>query len=250
MLTLYTFGPAFGLPDASPFVTKTETLLKMAGLPYRTDPNGFRRAPKGKLPYIEDDGVTVADSTFIRWHIEKKYRIDFDGHLSAEQRGIAWAVEKLCEDNLYWAALHWRWLDDDNFARGPAVFFQSIPGPIRPLVQKIVRRKVASATKAHGIGRHTPDEQLALAARGIESLAAILGDKRYLTGDMPCGADATVFSMTLAMLCPHFESPLRRESERHANLVAYVARMREVYFSMTEKRHEGAERLRSASAAG
>ena len=37
MITLYTFGPAFGLPDPSPFVMKAEVLLKMAGLPYRTD---------------------------------------------------------------------------------------------------------------------------------------------------------------------------------------------------------------------
>ncbi len=76
VITLYTFGPAFGLPDPSPFVMKVETLLKMAKLPYRTDQNGFSKAPKGKLPYIDDDGVVVADSTIIRWHLEKKYRID------------------------------------------------------------------------------------------------------------------------------------------------------------------------------
>jgi hypothetical protein len=34
---------------------------------YQTDPTGFRRAPKGKLPYIDDDGERIADSTFIRW---------------------------------------------------------------------------------------------------------------------------------------------------------------------------------------
>ncbi len=34
MITLYTFGPHFGLPDESPFVTKTMLLLKFAGLPY------------------------------------------------------------------------------------------------------------------------------------------------------------------------------------------------------------------------
>jgi Glutathione S-transferase N-terminal domain len=56
MITLYTFGPAFGLPDPGPFVTKAEVLLKMAGLPYQTDPAGFRRAPKGKLPYTTANG--------------------------------------------------------------------------------------------------------------------------------------------------------------------------------------------------
>src|SRR5262249_24742139 len=91
MITLYTFGPAFGLPDPSPFVTKAEVLLKMAGLDYRTDRNGLRRAPKGKLPFIDDDGERIADSTFIRWHIEKKYGVDLDRGLTAPERAVAWA---------------------------------------------------------------------------------------------------------------------------------------------------------------
>jgi glutathione S-transferase len=89
MITLYGFGPAFGLPDPSPFVMKAELLLKMAGLPYKADTGGMRKAPKGKLPYIVDDGEAVGDSTFIRWHIEKKYQIDFDRGLTPEQRAIA-----------------------------------------------------------------------------------------------------------------------------------------------------------------
>ncbi|MBN9116148.1 MAG: glutathione S-transferase N-terminal domain-containing protein, partial [Pandoraea sp.] len=94
MLTLYTFGPSFGLPDASPFVVKAEMLLKLAGLPYRTDRSGFRHAPKGKLPYIDDEGEIVADSTLIRLHIERKYGFDFDAGLTPERRGAAWMFEK------------------------------------------------------------------------------------------------------------------------------------------------------------
>ena len=67
---LYTFGPAFGLPDPSPFVTKVDVLLKLSGQPYATKIGDVRAAPKGKLPYIVDDGEIVADSTFIRWHME------------------------------------------------------------------------------------------------------------------------------------------------------------------------------------
>src|ERR1700686_3763130 len=95
VIPLYNLGPALGLPDPSPFVTKVETLLKMAKLPYRTDGTGFAKAPKGKVPYIDDDGVVVPDSTFIRWHIEKKYRIDFDQGLDAAQKATAWAFEKM-----------------------------------------------------------------------------------------------------------------------------------------------------------
>ena len=61
MITLHSFGPAFGLPDPSPFVTKAEVLLKMAGLPYTTETGGLGKAPKGKLPYIVDDAETIAD---------------------------------------------------------------------------------------------------------------------------------------------------------------------------------------------
>ncbi len=112
MITLFAFGPAFGLPDPSPFVIKVETLLKMAALPYRVDTGSLGKAPKGKLPYIEDDGERIADSTFIRWHLEKKYQIDFDRGLSPEERAAAWAFEKMAEDNLYWTLVHARWVDD------------------------------------------------------------------------------------------------------------------------------------------
>ena len=78
MITLYTFGPFFGLPEASPFVMKGEMLLKLAGLEYQTNTRGFGKAPKGKLPYIRDGETLVADSTLIRLYIEQKYSFDFD----------------------------------------------------------------------------------------------------------------------------------------------------------------------------
>ena len=136
MITLYTFGPAFGLPDPSPFVTKAEVLLKMAGLAYQTDLTGFRRAPKGKLPYIDDDGERIADSTFIRWHLEKKYGVDFERGLSVEQRAVGWAFEKMAEDHLYWALVDARWQDDANFAKGPSGIFPKNPCRRAPLYDR------------------------------------------------------------------------------------------------------------------
>jgi glutathione S-transferase len=106
MITLYTFGPYFGLPDGSPFVIKVMLLLKFAGLEHREDRGGYGKAPKGKLPYINDDGLIVADSTFVRFHIEKKYGFDFDAGLAPEQRAVAWAAEKMCEEHLI--LLCWR----------------------------------------------------------------------------------------------------------------------------------------------
>jgi glutathione S-transferase len=230
LITLHKFGPAFGLTDPSPFVMKTETLLKMANLPYRIDTEGFRRAPKGKLPYIDDDGEIIADSTFIRWHIEKKYGIDFDRGLQSEQRAIAWAFEKMVEDHLYWALLDSRWNDDANFAKGPAIFFRRIPAPVRPLVIWLIRHRVRKSLRAHGMGRHSRAEIVALGTRAIDGLADFLWTKRYFMGEEPTGADATMFAFVAGALCPHFDTPLRTAAERHDNLRHYVGRMTARYY--------------------
>jgi len=164
MINLYTFGPYFGLPDPSPFVMKAEVLLKMANLPFETDTGGFNKAPKGKLPYIADDGEIIADSTLIRLHIERKYDFDFDAGLSPPERGVAWAFEKMCEDHLYWAGLHARWMVDENFDKGPRRFFDAVPSPLRPLVVLMTRRQVRRNLWGHGMGRHTMAEMDQLAA--------------------------------------------------------------------------------------
>ena len=225
MITLYSFGPAFGLPDPSPFVTKAEVLLKMSGLPFRTDTSGFRKAPKGKLPYIDDDGERIADSTFIRWHLEKRHSIDFDRTLGKEQRATAWAFEKMAEDNLYWAFVDARWSDDANFAKGPANFFRSVPAPVRPIVTTMVRRSIRKTLHAQGLGRHTKAEIVAIGTRSLDAIADFLGDKPFFMGPEPAGIDATMFAFAAGALCPVFETPLRQAAQRHDNLRRYVGRM-------------------------
>jgi glutathione S-transferase len=230
MITLYTFGPYFGLPDPSPFVMKAEVLLKMAGVPYRTDTGGFSKAPKGKLPYIDDNGDIVADSTFIRLHIVKKYGFDFYAGLSSRERAIAWAFEKMCEDHLYWAGLHARWMVDANFDKGPRQFFDAAPAPLRPLVVLMARRQFRRNLWGHGMGRHTTAEMEQLAARDIDAIADFLAEKPYLMGEVPCSADATVFPFMAHALCPLFETAIRTRAEQRPNLVAYCDRLMKRYF--------------------
>jgi glutathione S-transferase len=175
-------------------------LLKMANLPYRTDTNGFGKAPKGKLPYIDDDGERIGDSTFIRWHIEKKYGFDFDRGLSAEQRAVAWAFEKMAEDNLYWGIVDARWTDDANFRKGPAAFFSKIPAPVRPIVVALIRRQVRKSLHGHGLGRHSQAEIVRLATRDVDAIADYLGQKPFFMGSDPTGVDATMFAFAAGIL--------------------------------------------------
>ena len=230
MITLYAFGPAFGLPDPSPFVMKTAIHLQMAGLPYRTDLTGFPVAPKGKLPYINDGGEIVADSTFIRAHLERKYGIDLDDGLSARQRAEAWAIERMLEDHLAWVAGLFRWMVDENFFSGPAHFFDKAPEFVRARLIEETRAKVKQAHWSHGMGRHSPEEIAELGGRSLTALAAILSDRAYVMGERPTGVDAMATAVLAEALTPYFDTPLRREAESFPNLVAYTDRMLQQYF--------------------
>jgi glutathione S-transferase len=230
MITLYTFGPAFGTPDPSPFVMKADMLLKLAGLPYETSTRGFGKAPKGKLPYIRDGETLVADSTLIRMYLEKKYSIDFDRGLSERDRGVAWSMEKMFEDHFYWVIVYWRWLNEENFAKGPNAFFNRAPAPIRPLAKWMVLGRLRKTLHGHGIGRHSEEETTAMASRSIDAISQILGDNPYFFGSAPCGADATAFAFVACALSAVFNSPIRDKMASLPNLVAYRDRMMKQFY--------------------
>jgi glutathione S-transferase len=230
MITLYTFGPYFGLPDGSPFVTKAMLLLKIAGLDYAEDRGGYGKAPKGKLPYIDDDGEKIADSTFIRLHIEKKYHFDYDAGLTEAQKALGWALEKFCEDHLYWLVMNDRWLIDANFEKGPAHFFDALPAPLRPLIGALVRRKVRRDALGQGLARHSQAERAELARRGFSAASTLLGDTPFVFGDRPHGADATFGAFALAGQCPIFSGPGCDAAKSFPNLTAYAKRIEADYF--------------------
>src|SRR6185436_10272027 len=98
MIILHGGGEGFGLPEISPYVTKTEVQLKMAALPYRKVFATPQESPKGQVPFVDVGAERVADSTFIRAFLERTYGVDFDEPLNARERAEAWAVERMVEN--------------------------------------------------------------------------------------------------------------------------------------------------------
>lgn len=230
MITLYGFGPFFGLPEASPFVTKTEVQLRMMKLPYIKQVGARDQSPKGQLPYLDDGEIRIADSSFIRMHLEEAYGIDLDQTLDERQRAEAWTIERMVEHQLYWMLVHMRWVMPANFDKGPSHFFDAAPHTARDQMRSEARARVADVTRMAGPGRHALPEIVELGTRSLSALSMQLGWKPYLMGDRPCGADATVFGVLAGLLTPFFDSPLRDRASEFANLVAYVDRMMVRYY--------------------
>lgn len=225
MIKLYIFGPGFGVADVSPFGMKTRMQLAMADVPHEVVLGGYPKAPKGKLPFIEDDERVVADSTFIRAYIEERFGVDLDAGLSTMQRAVAWSTERMLEDHLYWLAAYYRWLDEANFERGPTHFFDDMPAEMADDMRNKTVADVRAGMHAHGISRHTEAEMIDLARRDLDSLDGILSDQDFLFGERATAVDATMAGMIISAACPLFISPLRSLVETYPRLLAHSQRM-------------------------
>ena len=187
-------------------------------------------SPKGQLPYIVDEAESVADSTFIRAHIEGKYGFDFDAPLSLQARAQAWAFERMIEHHVYWALVGARWVDAENFARGAGAFLRC---GARASARKTSRRRAIPRCRELPAERSRPPRP----GRGYRSRRPLVvcavgpaRDKPYLMGETPCGTDATAFGALAGILTPFFASPLRERAEEFQNLTAYVDRMMLRYY--------------------
>ena len=136
----------------------------------------------------------------------------------------------MIEHHIYWALVGARWVDPKNFAKGPAHFFDGAPAHMREKLREDAQFRVAENYLISGLGRHAPDEDVDLAIRSLLSLSVQLGDKPFLMGDAPCGADATAFAIMAGILTPFFISPLRERAQQFDNLIAYVDRMMGRYY--------------------
>lgn len=232
MIRLHQFAPAFGLPNASPFCMKVETYLRMAGLPFEAVNDGnIMKAPKGKLPYIDDEGTVVADSSFIIEHLKQRHGDPLDAALSPLQRAQATALQRLLEENLYWAVVYTRWVQPAGWAMTGPAFFGGLPPPLRWLVPPLARRGMRASLRGHGMGRHNAQEVMAIGCRDITAVADWLGPQPYMLGDAPTSVDATAYAFLANVLWAPVQSPLQEHAASRPTLAAYCQRMKARYYA-------------------
>jgi glutathione S-transferase len=231
MIKLYQFPPAFGLPNASPFCMKLENYLRMTALPFEIVSSvNLVKAPKGKMPYIEDNGVRLGDSTLIVNYLKATYGDKLDNWLIPEQSAVALAFQRLMEENLYWCALYTRWIEPEGWEKSRQIFFDKLPPPAKWFVPSLARRGLIKALHRQGMGRHSRDEINAIGKRDITALAHFLGDKPYFMGDRPCSLDATAHAFIANIIWPPVESALKQHARQYPQFEAYCERMRSRYY--------------------
>jgi len=223
----------WGAPSPSPFVIKLLTWLRMAGIEHRLVPlAGFPRSSTRKMPYIElANGEIVADSARIIARLSKDRAIDLDAGLDASSRAMAQLVTCTIEEHLYFCGLYARFATPEGWAHTKRDYFAHLPFPARMIAPILVRRGAMKNLHGQGTGRLPREDVEERARRDIEALSTLLGDEPYVLGDTPRTVDAAALGILWAITCVPFESAAKRATEEHPNLVAYVHRMRERYWS-------------------
>jgi glutathione S-transferase len=226
MLKLYQFYPLPTVPNASLFCMKVETYLKMAQIPYQTvhwmNPS---KAPKGKLPFIEDNGQKIADSRFIIEYLQRQYPNTLDDHLSPQQKAYGAALARMVDEHLYWVVVYSRWQDKAHWPLLKQVFFAHMSSPLKWFVPQIVRKLMLKQLHNQGMSRHLPDEVYHIATDDLQHLANALGKQAYFLGDKPTTVDASLYALLANVLYSGLTPRLTEIAKKHTNLQHYCERM-------------------------
>lgn len=231
MIQLHQYPPMFGIPNPSPFCMKLETWLRMTGLPFEivrvVDP---RKGPKGKVPWIEDAGRTVADSAFIIDYLKETYGDSLNANLGAGERATSLALQRLIEEHLYWAIAHGRFLDDAVWPSTKTQFLAGFPAPFRPLVGRLVRKTIAKSLHLQGLGRHSQEDLYRLACDDLTALSTTLADKQYFFGEKPTDLDAIAYGFLAQILWAPGPDRVREHLNRTRNLPAFCEKTKRAYY--------------------
>jgi len=233
MITLYQPPKAWGLPSMSPFCVKVETFLRMSGIPYQTKIGDIRKAPKGRVPYIEDSESTMGlmgDSGLIVDYLRDKYKVKIDQNLSADQCAQALVMRRMIEEHHYFVGAWFRWHDDSSFKYVKDFFKPLLPPVIGGVILNQIRKTFLGVVRDQGVGAHSRAEILHMAKENVEALSQLLGSRPFFMGSEPTSVDATAFGFLVQSIWVPWDNELKTMTRAYPNLVAYCHRMRERYF--------------------
>ena len=226
MIELFMFAPVNGT-NPSPYCAKVETYCQLAGVEYKPRTIMPYKAPRGKLPYIVDNGQLIPDSDRIIEHLKKTRGDPLDAELTDGQKAIGHLLKQTVEQSLYFVAIYSRWVDEDNWPAIREMFFGKMPAGVKQIVPVIARRGVTKSLHGQGYGRNPGSEIYQTGADDLKAIAWQLGQQGFAVADKPASVDAAVFGLLNAIVNSPVKSPLQQSAATHPEIGEYVARMAE-----------------------
>lgn len=229
-IRLFQFPRLFSIPNLSPFCCKLETWLRIAGIPYDVvDVPNPRKSPKGKLPFIEDEGLRIGDTSLIVAHLKKTRGIDADAQLDPLQQATALLVQRTIEEHYAFVVLYTHFIREEGW-RHTRVTFDAVPAPMRPMVARIVRAQMRRILWVQGLLRHSEQDIIESALCDWRAVLAVMSEGPFFFGERPTTVDAMVFAALATTVLTPIESPIRDFIQSHPACVAYALRTRSRFF--------------------
>ncbi|GAB1608544.1 failed axon connections homolog [Argonauta hians] len=186
VIILHLFPRIKQSPNLSPFTIKLETFVRMAKLPFQVEYT-MEMSSKQKMPWISYNDEVITDSQFIIEYLNKKFDLDFNSKLTDVEKAIARAMQKMMEENLYWALVNLRWVHGNDYTRKII--------PMSRLTYWFIKRKLKKVTYCQGVGRHSVPEINEIVLGDLKALSDFIGTKKFLMGDTLCETDCAIFGM-------------------------------------------------------
>lgn len=213
LVTLHVFKGSGITVSSSPFSSKMEMYCRLAGIPHEIKEADHNKAPKSKVPYIEHDGNIVGDSQLIIRYLENTFNVSHMSglggtknpfvpfaKLSTVDRARSELIRVLCEQDLYWGILSIKWAGRGGVCKSESAwqgtvenYFDAIPSALRGIITSMIRVSVLRDAWGQGLCRHSPDDQLYMLKRSVETLSTTLGSQTYMLGTFPSECDCIAF---------------------------------------------------------
>ncbi len=220
MIILYSYPSLCGAADNNGYGLKVFAFLRLARLPFAHEHIfDASAAPRGQLPYIDDDGEMIGDSETIIAHLTRKYNMTLDAALGPEERRLNLLITRLLDD-LYWVMSYSRWKDERFFPAFQAAMMREHPSLTEAGMAR-AREFNAQRYYFQGIGRYTPE---AAYARGLADLAVLddlLAENTYVHGTAPGSVDAGIYGFIANIHFLNIGTPLLQTVASRPNLLRH-----------------------------
>ena len=242
-MTLHGFMPYIGsekLPDLSPFVMKVICYCKLTRFPFKfvQDPQFFKSAPRGMVPWMEildvenksdthgnqnedenqspnnndntkeldktKESKIISDSSMIIEFLEERLgqNNSLDAGLTLEQRAISTAFIHMIEEAFFFNAFAYtRMASDAGFKVTRHVYFHYLDDEAFSALAAQFRERLKLRCELQGISRKTEEERISWGQKEILAMSNLLGNKQYMLRDeKPSVLDCVVYGFLLNMI--------------------------------------------------